>query len=121
MFYSHQVSLPLKISLSTPPMVHLLISSNVIKYLGVLFDHKLSWEQHTGTRCSETVMAKGLFTKLRHYVPVTVLRNVYFGIVHSYLQYGVAFWGNAAFKYKKNPSSPKLYNQNNYKNIFLQN
>ena len=24
-----------------------LINGNVIKYLGVLFEHKLSWEQHT--------------------------------------------------------------------------
>ena len=37
--------------------------------------------------------------KLRHYVPVAALRNIYFGIVYSYLQYGVTSWGNAASKY----------------------
>ena len=37
--------------------------------------------------------------KLRHYVPVAALRNVYFGIVYSYMQYGVTSWGNAASKY----------------------
>ena len=37
--------------------------------------------------------------KLRHYVPVAALRNTYFGIVYSYLQYGVTSWGNAASKY----------------------
>ena len=44
-------------------------------------------------------MARELLTKLRHYVPVTIVRNVYFGIVHSYLQYGVTSWGNAASKH----------------------
>ena len=44
-------------------------------------------------------MARGLFTKLRHYISVTVLRNVYFGILHSYLQYGLTSWGNAASKH----------------------
>ena len=37
--------------------------------------------------------------KLRHYAPVAVLRNVYFGIVYSYLKHGVATWDNAASKY----------------------
>ena len=36
---------------------------------------------------------------VRHYVSVAALRNVYFGIVYSYLQYGVTPWGNAASKY----------------------
>ena len=37
--------------------------------------------------------------KLRHYVPVAALRNVYFGIVYSYLQYGVTSWSNTASEY----------------------
>ena len=39
--------------------------------------------------------------KLRHYVPVAALRNIYFGIAYSYLQYGVTAWGNAASKYTR--------------------
>ena len=60
--------------------------------------------------------------KLGHYVPVTVSRNVYFGIVHLYLQYGVTSGGNAASKYTK-----KIQVHQNYitktitKNFFLQN
>ena len=47
--------------------------------------------------------------KLRHYAPVAVLRNVYFGIVYSYLKYGVTTWGNAASKY-----TAKIQVQQNY-------
>ena len=88
-----------------------LTNCNVIKYTGVIFDHKLSWEQHTQYVATKLCIAIGLLTKLRCYVPVMVLRNVYFGSVHSYLQYGVTSWGNAASKYTKNPRAQKLYNQ----------
>ena len=54
-------------------------------------------------------MARGLLTKLRRYVPVTVLRNVNFGIAHSYLQYGVTSWGNAASKYTKKIQVHQIY------------
>ena len=99
-----------------------LTNNIVIKYLGVIFD-KLSWEQHTQYVVAKLCIPTGLLTKLRHSVPVTVLRNVYFGILHSYLQYGVTSWGNAASKYTKKSKYTKiiLYNQNNYQNFFLQN
>ena len=53
-------------------------------------------------------MARGLFSKLENYVPATVLRHVYFGIVHSYLQYGVASWGTAASKYTQKSMFTKV-------------
>ena len=37
------------------------------------------------------------------------VRNVYFGIVYSYLKYGVTTWGNAASKY-----TAKIQVQQNY-------
>ena len=76
-----------------------LANKNVIKYLGILFDNKLNWEQHTQHVLAKLCIARGVLMKLRHYVSVAALRNVYFGIVYSYLQYGVTSWGNAASKY----------------------
>ena len=73
-----------------------LTNNNVTKYLGVIFDHKLSWEQHIQYVVAKLCVARGHLTKLWHYVPVTVLRSVFFDIVHSYLQYGATSWGNAA-------------------------
>ena len=86
-----------------------LTNDNVIKYLGVIFDHRVSWEQHTQHVVAKLCMAKGLLTKLRHYVQVTVLRNVYFDIVHSYLQYGVTSWSNAASKCTKKIQAHQNY------------
>ena len=66
-----------------------LTNKSVIKYLGVLFDNKLNWEQHIQYVLAKLCIARGVLMKLRHYAPVAVLRNVYFGIVYSYLKYGV--------------------------------
>ena len=77
-----------------------LANKNDIKYLGVLFDNKLNWEQHVQHVLAKFCIARRVLMKLRHYVPVA-LRNVYFGIVYSYLQYGVTSWGNTAFKYTR--------------------
>ena len=77
----------------------LLTNKNVIKHLGVLFDNELNWEQHIQHVLAKLCIARGVLMKLRHYVPVAALRNIYFGIVYSYLQYGVTSWGNAASKY----------------------
>ena len=82
-----------------------LTNNNIVEYLGVIFDHKLSWEQHIQYVVAKLCMARGLLTKLRHCIPVAVLRNVYFGIVQSYLQYGVISWDNAASKYTKKSNS----------------
>ena len=81
--------------------IGLLTNNNFVKNLRIVFDHKLSWEQHTQYVVAKLCMASRLLTILRQFVPV---------IVHSYLRYGVTSWSNAASKYtKKNPSAPKLY------------
>ena len=74
-------------------------NKNVIKYLGVLFHNELNCEQHIQHVLAKLCIARGVLMKLRHYVPVAALRNICFGIVYSYLQYGVTSWGNAASKY----------------------
>ena len=39
---------------------------------------------------------KGILNKIKCYIPQSVLRNVYFGLAHPYLYYGVTSWRNAA-------------------------
>ena len=42
---------------------------------------------------------RSIISKLRHYAPASILRNVYFSIAYSHLQYGITTWGNSAAKY----------------------
>ena len=64
-----------------------------IKYLGVLIDQNLSWKYHIDfivTKISKNVR---LIAKLRHSVPRPILLNIYTSLVHPYLAYGLAAWG----------------------------
>ena len=79
------------------------LQSNVyIKYLGVLMDKNLSWKHHIdaiATKISENV---GLTAKLRHYVPRKILLNIYKLLIHPYLTYSFAAWGQAGKTYLNN-------------------
>ena len=49
----------------------------------------------------KSTTARGIISKLRHYAPPapSILRNVYFSIAFSHVQYGISTWGNSAAKY----------------------
>ena len=74
-------------------------STDVIKYLGVWIDNKLTWKNHIHFVVEKLCIAKGVICKLCHYILNTVLQSVYFGIVYSHLQYGITSWGKVAAKY----------------------
>ena len=70
-----------------------------IKYLGVLIDENLSWKNHLDcviTKISKTIE---LIAKLRHFVPSSVLTNIYKSLILPYLTYGLVAWGNASKSY----------------------
>ena len=71
-----------------------------VKYLGVTVGNKLSWKQHTQSVVKKLFIARGII-KLSHYAPLSVMRNVYFSIVYSHLQYAVTAWRYSAAKFVK--------------------
>ena len=66
------------------------------KYLGVIFDCNLNWKSHIDRVREKVNKACGALSKLRHYVDLDTLKNVFYALVHSHLRYGVVVWGNAA-------------------------
>ena len=64
-----------------------------IKYLGVVIDQNLSWKHYIDsivTKISKNVV---LIAKLRHSVPQPILLNIFKLLIHAYLTYGLAAWG----------------------------
>ena len=57
---------------------------NVVKYLRVYVDKQLSWQHHIQSIVKKLTTARGIFSKLRHYAPPSILRNVYFSTAHSH-------------------------------------
>ena len=71
---------------------------NEVKYLGVIFNDKLSWKSHILVQhvCSKLSNGSWALLKLRNYVDTTTLKTVYYALIYSYLQYFVSTWGLAS-------------------------
>ena len=65
------------------------------KYLGVYIDNKLSWIEHTNNIKLRLSKGIGMLAKIRHYVPPTVCRSLYFTLISSHIGYNLLNWGTA--------------------------
>ena len=69
-----------------------LYPSKYVKYLGVLIDPHLNWSYHIQAIASKLSRAIGMLAKIRHFVSVENLRNIYHGIFASLQNYGAQIW-----------------------------
>lgn len=65
------------------------------KYLGVLFDQHLAWAEHIALTSSRIRKTFYIFRRLRNVLSINFVRNVFFALVVSIADYGVAAWGGA--------------------------
>ena len=66
------------------------------KFLGVIIDNKLKWNDHITYVKSKISKTIGLFYKMRQYLGRTALVNLYYSLVFPYLIYCNEIWGNAS-------------------------
>ena len=66
------------------------------KYLGVVFDKDLNWKSHIDHICGKVSRSVGGLASLRHRTNISVLREVYYALINSYIKYGIIVWGNAS-------------------------
>ena len=63
-----------------------------VKFLGVLLDSNLRWKSHItelSKKLSRTIL---IFCKIRHFVPLEILKTLYFSLFYSFVSYGIAIW-----------------------------
>ena len=65
-----------------------------IKYLGILIDSHLNWKDNIDYVSRNIKRTIGIIYKLRYYVNTKTLVNVYNGLIHPFLIYGILAWGN---------------------------
>ena len=61
------------------------------KFLGVIIDNKLSWQDHVASKVSRGM---GMIIKARNYLNRKSLLTLYYTFVYPYLTYCNHIWGN---------------------------
>ena len=59
---------------------YLLDRKDHIKYLGVMIDESLSWKYHISYTCSRISSNIGVISKLRHYLSIRQLKQLYYNL-----------------------------------------
>ena len=71
----------------------ILSPSKSVKYLGVHLDEHLNWKPHIASIATKLRRANGALSKLRYFVPIKILTNVYHAIFSSHTRYASQIWG----------------------------
>ena len=72
-----------------------------IKYLGILMDSTLSWKFHISNISKKTSRSIGIMYKLRPFLPLKVMKDVYYSLVYSHIIYAIEVW-SSTFKTELN-------------------
>ena len=67
--------------------------SQSVKYLGVHLDAHLNWKTHISTLANKLQRSNGALYKLRHFMPLNTLVDVYHAIFSSHMRYACQVWG----------------------------
>jgi hypothetical protein len=70
--------------------------SSEIKFLGLIIDEKLSWNQHIDQLAAKLCSACYAVRNLKYIVTQSTLRMIYHACIHSILSYGLIFWGRSS-------------------------
>ena len=67
---------------------------NYIKYLGIYIDKNLNWAPHIQHINSKISKNLGILFRLRHFLTLTTLKQIYYSLIYPYLLHGIMSWGN---------------------------
>ena len=67
-----------------------------VKYLGIFLDEKVTWSHQIDYLSKRLSSAAGIFSKLRYYLNVKTMIEMYHSLFNSKLQYAILCWGSAS-------------------------
>ena len=62
-------------------------------FLGVIIDSNLTWSHHINYISNKLTRICGVLSRLKHYVPVLILKIIYNSLFLSHLNYEITAWG----------------------------
>ena len=68
--------------------------TDYIKYLGVHIDKYINWDHQINHVKNKIAKNTGIINKLRNYLDIKMLKQLYYALVYPYINYGLISWGN---------------------------
>ena len=86
-----------------------------IYFLGIILSENLSWINHID-KISKTISRNlGIINKLKHFVPLYILKTLYYSLVQSYMLGGILAWGHNTSKvFKLQKKAMRIITNSNY-------
>ena len=66
---------------------------STFKFLGLTVDEKLTWKDHICKLRAKLASSLFIINRVKRLLPLCALRNIYFTLFHSHLNYGISLWG----------------------------
>ena len=66
------------------------------KFLGVIIDEKLSWDQHIKTLTKKLSCCTGSLNQIIESIPKKLHKDLYHTLFESYITYGISVWGGTS-------------------------
>lgn len=79
---------------------NLLVKGDSIKILGVILDDTLSWFNHVEILSNKLSSIIFLLRRLKNILCFSTLRNCYFSLFHSHINYAILLWGGSSHAIK---------------------
>ena len=84
-----KIDIHLKVFDNENKLMKKLERKSFVKYLGVMIDNNLSWKFHVDYIALKISKTIGIISRLRHFVPTSILLNIYRSFIHPYISYGL--------------------------------
>ena len=75
--------------------INVLQRKQKLKYVGVLLDETMSFNHYISYICTRIAQNNGIISKLRHYLTLLQMKQIYYSLIHPYISYAILAWGSA--------------------------
>ena len=98
---------------------HVIPYSYSTKYLGVVFDQDLKWQNQINFILWKLANATRILSKVKYFVNKSILVKLYYSFVYPHLKYGIVAWGNTnkTILHKLQVAQNKIIRNINFKSI----
>ena len=59
-----------------------------------MIDSALTWKYHVSHVCAKLSRNTGVISKLKHYLPLQQLKQIYYNLNYPYISYAIVAWGS---------------------------